>query len=65
MSSVADLDEATNHAIRTCKTNQSMIDFTAKQLNGLRIECATTEEITQTEIKDTEVSSFFNVLILY
>lgn len=55
MSSLKDLEEAEKQAIKTCTTYQCMIDFTAKQLNGLRIECATTEEITQKEIRDTEV----------
>ncbi|KAL5015972.1 hypothetical protein ScPMuIL_005561 [Solemya velum] len=35
-------------------TVQSMIDFTAKHLDGLRTQCATTEEITQRQIRDTE-----------
>lgn len=54
MTSITDLDELEKQAIKTCTTNQCMIDFTAKQLKGLRQECATTEAITQKEIRDTE-----------
>ena len=32
-----------------------MIDLTAKHLEGLRTICVATEEITQKEIKETEV----------
>ncbi|XP_029651429.1 kinase suppressor of Ras 2-like isoform X1 [Octopus sinensis] len=42
------------HAIQTCSTVQSMIDFTAKHLYGLRTQCAPNEQITQKEIRDTE-----------
>ncbi|GAB1603840.1 hypothetical protein Ahia01_000665300, partial [Argonauta hians] len=42
------------HAIQTCCTVQSMIDFTAKHLYGLRTQCAPNEQITQKEIRDTE-----------
>ena len=56
--SSTDRDEPEKQAIRTCTTNQCMIDFTAKHLNGLRIECATTEEITQKEIREAEVNIY-------
>ena len=56
MSSSKDREEAEKQAIKTCTTNQCMIDFTAKHLNGLRIECEVTEEITQKEIREAEVS---------
>ncbi|KAK7087945.1 kinase suppressor of Ras 2-like [Littorina saxatilis] len=66
MSSSKDREEAEKQAIKTCTTNQCMIDFTAKHLNGLRIECATTEEITQKEIREAEsklIKLFSNQLV--
>lgn len=46
-------------------TVQSMIDFTAKHLDGLRTQCATTEEITQRQIRDTEVNINMETLWFY
>lgn len=66
MSSSTDREEAEKQAIKTCTTNQCMIDFTAKHLNGLRLECATTEEITQKEIREAEsklIKLFSNQLV--
>ena len=57
MSSLTDREEAEKQAIKTCTNTQRMIDFTAKHLNGLRLECATTEEITQIEIREAEVTN--------
>ena len=42
-------------AINMCTTAQDMIDFTAIKLKGLREQCDPSEEITQKEIRDTEV----------
>ena len=64
MSSLTDREEAQKQAIKTCTTNQCMIDFTAKHLNGLRIECATTEEITQREIREAEVNIIYLFMYL-
>ncbi|XP_064650252.1 kinase suppressor of Ras 2-like isoform X4 [Lineus longissimus] len=41
-------------ALDCCTTAQTMIDFTAKKMKGLRTICSTVEEITQTEIRETE-----------
>jgi len=65
MSSLTDREEAEKQAIKTCTTNQCMIDFTAKHLNGLRIECATTEEITQREIREAEVNHSFVYFFIF
>ena len=43
-------------AIDQCVMTQCVIDNTAKQLEGLRTQCSTAEEITQKEIKEAEVS---------
>ena len=43
-------------AIKLCSVTQCMIDLTAKQLDGLRTQCVTTEEITQKEIREAEVN---------
>ena len=43
-------------AIDACTMVQFMIDFTANQLEDLRSDCDITEEITQKEIRDTEVN---------
>ena len=42
-------------ALNLCKTTQCMIDITSKQLEALRTECSTAEEITQKEIREAEV----------
>ncbi len=42
-------------AVNSCSETQFMIDLTAKQLDGLRTQCVTTEEITQKEIREAEV----------
>jgi hypothetical protein len=62
MSLTSDRQEAEKQAIRTCTNLQSMIDFTANHLNGLRIECSTTEEITQKEIREAEVKVCWHIL---
>jgi len=49
--------DAVEKAITMCKTAQGMIDFTAKHLDGLRTQCVTTEELTQKEIRNTEVTN--------
>ncbi|XP_071110703.1 kinase suppressor of Ras 2-like isoform X2 [Haliotis cracherodii] len=54
MSCDFDMQDPVEQAINACKMVQFMIDFTAKQLVGLRTQCATTEQITQKEIRDTE-----------
>ncbi|XP_005102666.1 kinase suppressor of Ras 2 isoform X2 [Aplysia californica] len=54
MSSEADLEKAIRDATKTCTTNQSMIVFTSKHLDELRTQCASTDKITQIEIKDAE-----------
>lgn len=56
MSCDPEKEGSVEHAIQTCSTVQSMIDFTAKHLYGLRTQCAPNEQITQKEIRDTEVS---------
>ena len=61
-----DPDELENNATRTCTMNQCMIDFTAKHLNGLRQECAATEQITQKEVREAEskiIKLFSNQLV--
>ncbi|XP_013405438.1 kinase suppressor of Ras 2 [Lingula anatina] len=65
MSSVSEEDPI-KRAERTCSIAQSMIDYTAKHLRGLRTQCATTEEITQQEIRGAEtklITYFTNQLI--
>lgn len=54
MSCDPEKEGSVEHAIQTCSTVQSMIDFTAKHLYGLRTQCAPNEQITQKEIRDTE-----------
>ncbi|KAK6183801.1 hypothetical protein SNE40_006400 [Patella caerulea] len=59
-------EDCVEQALTTCKMVQFMIDFTAKQLLGLRTECKKTEEITQKEIRDTEsklIKLFSNQLV--
>ncbi|XP_074642456.1 kinase suppressor of Ras 2-like isoform X2 [Tubulanus polymorphus] len=46
--------EMVKKAVDTCCMIQSMIDFTARHLDGLRTICATSIEITQQEIRETE-----------
>ncbi|XP_059146950.1 kinase suppressor of Ras 2-like isoform X2 [Physella acuta] len=46
--------EAIQDALKTCATNQSMIDFTSVHLQELRTQCASTDKIVQNEIKDAE-----------
>ena len=48
-------DDAIKRAIELCHMTQCMIDITAKQLDGLRTLCSTSEEITQKEIRESEV----------
>ena len=48
-------DEDPFETEKLCSMTQRMIDLTAKQLDGLRTQCVTTEEITQKEIKEAEV----------
>lgn len=48
--------EAIQDALKTCATNQSMIDFTSVHLQELRTQCASTDKIVQNEIKDAEAS---------
>lgn len=55
MSSNTDSEDPVKKAIGTCEMIQHMIDLAAKQLDGLRTMCAASE-ITQKEIRDTEVS---------
>lgn len=55
MSSDDDLEEVIRQATRTCTTNQCMIDLTSEHLDELRTQCASTDKITQKEIKDAEV----------
>jgi len=50
-----DRDDAIKRAIELCHMTQCMIDITAKQLDGLRTVCSTSEEITQKEIRESEV----------
>ncbi|ESO97857.1 hypothetical protein LOTGIDRAFT_104167 [Lottia gigantea] len=62
----ASQDDSVEQALKTCKMVQFMIDFTAKQLLGLRTECKKTEEITQKEIRETEsklIKLFSNQLV--
>ena len=54
MSSEREEDPIQN-AIKQCGMIQCVIDNTAKQLDGLRTQCSTTEEITQKEIREAEV----------
>ena len=56
MSSTRNEEQAVLDATRTCSNNQSMIDLTSKHLEELRKECASTDKITQQEIKEAEVS---------
>lgn len=49
-------DEAVVKAIESCATAQAMIDINAQHLEGLRTECAITQELTQMEIRTLEVS---------
>lgn len=52
-------------AIQTIETLQSMIDVSAKRLEGLRTVCSTSAELTQQEIRTLEVgSSFFKFRVL-
>lgn len=51
-------NEEVRMAISMCTTAQDMIDFTAIKLKGLREQCDPSEEITQKEIRDTEVYPF-------
>ena len=48
-------EDPTQSAIKLCGMTQCMIDITAKQLESLRTQCRTTEEITQKEIREAEV----------
>ncbi|KAH9515184.1 hypothetical protein Btru_019448, partial [Bulinus truncatus] len=54
MSSDPNLEKAIRDATNSCTTNQSMIDFTSQHLQELRTQCASTDKITQKEIKDAE-----------
>lgn len=55
MSSDTNLEKAICDAIKTCTTNQSMIDITSKHLEELRTQCSSTDKFTQIEIKEAEV----------
>lgn len=55
--------DALEKAKNMCRTAQGMIDFTAKHLDGLRNQCVTTQELTQKEIRNTEVMLF--MLLVY
>ena len=57
MSSEMEIEEAIRDATKTCTTNQSMIVYTSKYLDELRTQDASTDKITQIEIKDAEVGS--------
>ena len=48
-------DDPVEGVIKLCTMTQRMIDITGKQLDCLRTQCKTTEEITQKEIKEAEV----------
>ena len=48
-------DDPVQSAVKQCALTQRMIDITGKQLDGLRTQCRTTEEITQKEIREAEV----------
>ena len=48
-------DDPVESAITHCAMTQCMIDITSKQLDGLRTQCSVTEEITQKEIRESEV----------
>ena len=50
-----DLDDAVKRTVELCRMTQCMIDITAKQLDGLRTVCSTAEQITQNEIRESEV----------
>ena len=52
-------EDPVKKALDQCMMIQSVIDFTAKHLYGLRTQCATTEEITQNEIRESEVRFSF------
>ncbi|KAK0058787.1 kinase suppressor of Ras 2 [Biomphalaria pfeifferi] len=54
MSSDPNVEKAIRDATNSCTTNQSMIDFTSQHLQELRTQCASTDKITQKEIKDAE-----------
>ncbi|GFN99523.1 kinase suppressor of ras, partial [Plakobranchus ocellatus] len=54
MSSTLNEEQAVLDATRTCTNNQSMIDLTSKHLEELRTQCASTDKITQQEIKEAE-----------
>lgn len=51
-------DEEAEHR-RTLDVLQSMIDTSADRLEGLRTKCATTNELTQQEIRTIEVNRKF------
>lgn len=50
--------DAVEKAITMCRTAQGMIDFTAKNLDGLRTQCDPSEELTQKEIRNNEVNVY-------
>ncbi|CAL1528760.1 unnamed protein product [Lymnaea stagnalis] len=54
MSSDPNSEQAIRNAIDSCTTNQSMIDLTSQHLQELRTQCASSDKITQKEIKDAE-----------
>lgn len=58
---MSDSSDAENEVIEKTLKNvefiQTMIDSTAKLLLGLRNECAATNDLTQNEIREQEVSN--------
>ena len=44
-------------ALQQCELVQNMIDISISSLEGLRTKCATSNDLTQQEIRTLEVSS--------
>ena len=60
-------EESPERVVDQCVVTQCMIDITVKQLNGLRTQCSTTEEITQKEICESEVQTldYFHIICIH